>query len=658
VRTHSRFERYALRIDRKFFTAAANAANLVAARLEPAYSSRFECWIDAIFMLDGRVALVPFVQVEGPMLLVREASPFVWPSWLPLDPCALEGIEEQVEPWLRTLAMFDATSSEQLRLFSDDPHVRARIDAARTQRFLCAAPIEAVLVDAAPYIYAQRFAAQRRIAIRAPQAAFGAAMLAASAGGVCADLGDSKRNEFARAWFDADVYGDASEGTYDLVVAQDLCGDAPVSLGLEPTTEGGTVVSFARPAFPSIVGSFDVSDSAPARHFRVRSPEPALRPSRLKSPPVIGGSSGRIGIIVRDDGLRAPEADTDQAQALAAALRAQAFDASVIVASAARADAYDLIHLFGYRHVAQFERVLSDARTSGVPVVITPGLDDFEREAAWGSAVVTLLTSALIDDGFRGVVEAKLAERRLEVGDGVPRGTISYDEGMVRAMLAQARAAIFASEAEEIAARQSLGFSGASRWVPSLGAVSVSPEPVGALCGFDQYVLVHAAFEPRANQAAVLRAAAHAGLPCILTGTVEHGDYYQNALTLAGPGAVWLPQEMLSEGQLSALYAGARVFADFAWSGHGAARIVRAASYGCGLVISSALPLAGVWPGIAEIVDPADVASHPGALRRAWERAPAMGPVVAGRTAELCDPLRSLQAILGCYAEAAAIKTV
>jgi hypothetical protein len=39
---------------------------------------------------------------------------------------------------------------------------------------------------------------------------------------------------------------------------------------------------------------------------------------------------------------------------------------------------------------------------------------------------------------------------------------------------------------------------------------------------------------------------------------------------------------------------------------------------------------------------------------RAWERAPAVSSIAAGRTAELCDPLRSLQAILGAYAQAVA----
>ncbi|HTV91736.1 MAG TPA: hypothetical protein VMG98_03375, partial [Verrucomicrobiae bacterium] len=202
------------------------------------------------------------------------------------------------------------------------------------------------------------------------------------------------------------------------------------------------------------------------------------------------------------------------------------------------------------------------------------------------------------------------------------------------------------------------GFSGSSRLVAALPPPPVSPEPIGALCGLDEYVLIHAAVEPRANQWIATRAAAEIGVACVLTGTVENAEYYQAVLETAGGNTIWLPQDRLSPGQLEALYAGARVYADISWAGHGAARLVRAALHGTMPVFSTALGVGELWPELTGGVDPASLESAVTVLRQAWMRAPAVGYQIADRTAQFCDPLRSLQAVLGAYAEAAGVKTV
>jgi hypothetical protein len=73
-------------------------------------------------------------------------------------------------------------------------------------------------------------------------------------------------------------------------------------------------------------------------------------------------------------------------------------------------------------------------------------------------------------------------------------------------------------------------------------------------------------------------------------------------------------------------------------------------------VVSFALPLSELWPELTGGVDPASLDSATAVLRQAWMRAPAIGYQIAERTVELCDPLRSLQAVLGAYAEAAGVK--
>lgn len=657
MRKHSLLPRFAPFVEPGGFSRIVAPANLVAARLQPSYYPWGEAWLDLTFSRDGDIALVPFVQIDPPMVYIHESSPFIWPSWLPLEDYAAAALEAVLQPWLLARTLLGSLDEEILGFFTDDPQARDTFEAARAARFLCASPVDDVLVDAAPYIYAQRFAAGKRVGISAPDAAFGAAILARSAGTVHADLGDPARNELARRWYGIDLYGPLPRATFDLEIAGNDPAGAVASIALDGTLDGGTAVEAVRPVFPLLSYSFDVADAAPVRRFTVRAREPILRPNRLATMPIIGGSAGRIAIVVRDDGLIAPEADVDNARALTEALCAQGFDAKLTVASAARAEGVDLIHLFGYRHVRQFEYVLDEAARLGVPVVSTPLFDDFSNESLWGSSSIRTLLSGVRDQAAQKMIEQGLASRLLLINESDARGKAAYDQAALGKMFGQCRAAIFATSREEAQVRSQFGFTGSSRLVPAIPRAPVAPEPIGALCGFDDYMLVHAAVEPRANQWLTMQAAAALGTPCVLVGTVEDADYYQAVLEGAASGLVWLPEPSLTAGQLEALYAGARVFVDVSWSGHGAARLVRAAIHGTVPVVSTALALDELWPDLTGGIDPASVESAVAVLRQAWMRAPSAGHQIAERTAQLCDPLRSLRAVLGAYAEAAGVPT-
>jgi len=654
MRRHSLLSRYAPFNEPGRFARAAGASHLVAARLQPSYYPWGEAWIDLVFVRDGQIALLPFVQIDPPMILVREASAMIWPSWLPLDEPAIEGLEALLEPWLLSHALLGALDEEVIGFFTDDTQARASFDAAREARFLCAAPAEAVLADAAPYVYAQRFASGRRVGIRSPDAAFGASLLARIANTVHADLGSVQRNELARAWYGIGVYDALPNASFDVTIG--LSHEAATaSVALEVAHGDDAVVSLARPIFPLLACSFDPADGESLRAFSVRAREPILRASRVVPAPVIGGSTGRIAVVIRDDGLIAPEADVDYARALVEALMAQGFDAQLTVASAARAEGLDLIHLFGHRHVQQFAYILEEAQRLGIPVVCTPLFDDVENESLWGTAATRTLLSGIRDDATQQMIERGIAERRLLL-NVEERGKAAYDEAQVRAMLKQSQSAIFTTRAEEAEVRARFGFAGSSRIVAALPSAPVIPEPIGALCGIDEYLLIHAAVEPRANQWIAARAAGEIGATCVLSGTVENAEYYQAVLEAAGANTIWLPQDRLSAGQLEALYAGARLFVDLSWAGHGAARLVRAALRGTMPVYSTPLGLGELWPELTGGVDPASLESAVTVLRQAWMRAPAVGYQIADRTAQHCDPLRSLQAVLGAYAEAAGVK--
>ncbi len=650
--------RYAPFIEPERFARVVGAPFLIAARLQPAYSNWPQAWLDLVFLRDGDVALAPFVQIDPAMISVRESSPLIWPSWLPLEAQTAAALEEFVEPWLLSHALLGGISREAIGHFSEEPQARELFDAAREARFLCAAPVDAVLTDAAPYVYAQRFVKSRRVSIRSSAGALGASLLADSAASVHADLGDSRLNELARSWYGLGIYGELPHAAFDVAISPSAAIDALVSISLEEAERGATLVKVARPLFPSLPCSFDVDDGPETRRFTVRARDPILRASRVAPAPVIGGSAGRILVVIRDNGLTVQDADTDQARALVDALVVQGFDAELKPASAARTEGVDLVHLFGHRHVHQFGPVLEAAERLGIPVVTTPLFDDFASEALWGSTIVRTMLTSVRDNQLQQSLENGMVSRRLLVSASIERGKPSYDTALVRRMLAQSAASLFSSVEEEAWARSQFAFKGASRVVPCVLPRPIATEAIGALSGLDEYVLVHTTIEPRGNQFLAVRAAAAAGIPCVLMGTVVEVDYYYAVLAVGGREQICLAEDALSAGQVEALYAGARLYADLSWAGYGAHRAVRAAAYGALPVLSTALPLAQLWPELTGGVDPASLESATAVLRGAWMRAPALTHQIADRTAQACDPLRSLQGVLGAYAEAASVKAV
>jgi hypothetical protein len=328
------------------------------------------------------------------------------------------------------------------------------------------------------------------------------------------------------------------------------------------------------------------------------------------------------------------------------------------IASAARAEGADLIHLFGHRHVHQFELLLEEAKRRGTPIVASPLLDDVANEAMWGGSAIRTMFMGVRDDLLQDLIENGLAKRRLLVSGGSERGKCSYDAAALANMFKQSGALIFSSAAEEARARTQFPFGAATRVVPCVTRGPVPTEPIGALCGIDEYVLLHGMIEPRGNQFMAVRAAAAASLPCVLLGTVNEIDYYYGILPVGGSQFICLSEDTLSAGQIEAIYAGARVYADLAWAGYGAERLVRAAAHGALPVVSTSLQLGELWPEVTGGVDPASVESATAVLRAAWMRAPVVSHQIAERTAQIADPLRSLQAVLGAYAEAAAVKAV
>jgi hypothetical protein len=664
VRVHGRYAQLAPKIDAERFHRVVLPEYLAAAHLDTGYSARNDNYgaLHLIFARGEEIALVPWLMVQGLFIFMREASPFIWPAWLPpVRNSLVRAIEEEIEPWLRSLAIGRYIGGVHLRCFGTNATAHRLVERARECGFLGAAPNETVLLAMAPYVYAERLAGARRIGIADRNGASGAALLARIAD-VRADLGEPQRNELACRWFGLELFGDVPvSGEYDVVIARERDRlQAPVRLviGAEPA-RGERRVPVAQPVPLAVAVSFDPGDSVEAGRIAVAAPDVALRPGGLRAVPIVGGSKGRIALIVRDDHLAIDDADTDAARALRQRLREQSFAPEIVTASRVVPSAYDLLHVIGYRCAAQLRGALARAGGVSVPIVVSPYLDDPKAEAIWGTLVRREVLVNAFDEASRACYAEAIAQRRLDAPGVAPIGTSASQDADVRALVTMARGAVVCSPDEEQRLRREFGFAGAVRCVPAL--LGGEPEPcaqIGALAGLQEFVLAHAPVDTRCNQYLLARACASLDYPLVLVGPVGDVEYHGEVLAALGAQGMWIPAEALSEADLAGLYHRARVFADVSWSANGLYRLARAGAAGAALVAPASGYANALWPGLAEIVDPASEESLVAGLRAAWEHAPQSAPAILAATAERCDPFSSLVAILAVYQAAAQAQPV
>lgn len=659
MRQHDRFAQLVPYIDAERFHRVVHAEHLAAARLDTGFSARIDNYgtLDLVFVARDEIQVVPFIVVQGLMLFLREASPFVWPAWLPPTRGALvREIEAAVEPWLRSLAVARFVNGEAVKFFDCAPEFRELFARVRALGFVGAAATEDAIVAVSPYVFAQRFAAGGRVAIADVRGAGGAAILARRAT-VHVDLGDRSRNEDAGRWFGPAAFEKAiAEGPYELAIGdRAMLPKARVTVALEDAGNGERTVRVAQPIPLSVMVSFDVGDGDEVRRFAVAAPAVTLREHAGHPTPIIGGSAGRIGLVVRDDYLGVPDADGDAALALADHLNAQGFTARVVGASHVRSAEFDLLHVFGYRCAGSLAGALARAEGARPPIVIQPYLDDPKCEAEWGSAVTAESLANAADEALRATYAGAIANRRLAAKTVPEIGTSAANEPIVRNLLAAARGGVFASDEEERRAREA-GFSGTASILPAILADEpAADERIGSLVGLDEFVLVHAPLDARCNQYAIVRACAQLGYPVVLLGSVTNTEYYGDVVAALDHGGMWLPQAELSPAEVAALYRRARVFADVSWSAAGLYRLTRAAAAGAALVVPASGFARVTWPGHAQAVDPASGPSIEQGLRTAWERAGEIGPAVAARTLEKYRPFDMLVLTLNAYQSAATL---
>ncbi|HLX25676.1 MAG TPA: hypothetical protein VKR05_01680 [Candidatus Cybelea sp.] len=657
MRKHGRFGQLAPHIDPERFHRIVSPENLAAARLDTGYSARIDNYgcLDLTFASDGEIVVVPYVILQGIMLFAREGSPFVWPSWLPpVRSDALRAIEAFVEPWLRSLAVARFVNGEIVKLFGKDERAHRLFEKARDYGFLGAAPTERVVELNAPYVYALRFAANKRVAISDRNGAGGAALLARVAN-VDANVKDKERADAARHWFGLNIFDRTLTGEYDVAVGtREGLPDARARIVLDEPQAGERCVRVAHAIPLSVMVSFDVADGAQVRRFAASTPPVTFRPHGNEPAQIVGGSSGRIGLVVRDDHAGVDDADVDAAIALEGHLAAQGFSARVVGASHVRPADFDLLHVFGYRCANALGGAFTRAGGSSVPIVLTPYLDDPKREAEWGMAVAREALANAADEALRETYLTAIGNRRLSAPNSPGLGATAAVDPVVRSLFASARAIVAGAQDEEARIREEFSYGGAIRFAPAVLADEIEPsDEIGSLAGLEEFVLVHGPLDARSNQYLVARACASLGYPLVLAGSVVNTEYYGDVLAALGTSGIWIPSDELSPREIAALYRRARVYVDASWTSAGLYRLVRAGAAGAALVAPASGSARMLWPGIAQIVDPASPTGIAEGIATAWKRAGELGPATARRTLESYRPFDMLVATLGAYQAAA-----
>lgn len=623
-------------------TPVLDPARLAAVRIEPVLRQRRPAFaLDFYLAGEAGGTVIPGVLADPAVVVERDRDPLIWPAGTPGDDAFARALAERVLPHLEALVLAAEPGAEHVLRFAE----AAGFDAARAAGCYGAAPLREALVRLAPYRYARRFARGRSVRIDAPDAV-GGWLLLRELGTVA--VAAARRAPAELAWYGSAPQAGADEAEV-AIVAPGAAAGAPCVLRLD--ADGPHRVDVIDPLPLDLGIDFDPAAGPVRRWFAVEAaPQPAPRALPDLRYAAAGGSGGRIALVLgRADGLTHPDADTDEARALAAALGAEGFKARLVADFAELGNA-DLIHLVGTRDGRRARALVEAGRRAGVPVAVHAHEEDAAQGGWWGAAVTRYCFEYGSDErDVQGYLKL-LAERAVSIGEAradAPYAPPGAAPDEAAAALRDAGVVFAASEAEAQAIRTRTGRRAPVVVVPPL-APSAAPATIGALVGADPFALVHAPIGPEANQLLVARCAAAAAIPLVVTGPVGDASYLERVHEFGGPDLIVLAGEPAPE-VAAGLRAAAAVVVDAAWVGAGGARLAAAALAGARLAVAGRRRFAA--PGVnPREFDPADAAGLTRALGEAWDEAlRAPGRVAAGTAAALA-PTAAVRAIVRGYA--------
>ncbi len=602
----------------------ATVENLVAARIEPVTRGREPAAIlDLAFARGDESVAIPFVYVDLAQLDVREVDPLVFPAAYAdlIDEERARTFVERLFPDLEQRAHRGGFRDEEVVLYGEaTAFMRARAEG----RF-GAAPLARSIPSIAPAVYAQRFARAGRVLTYGANAAEAAAFVRRRATQTIA-LGAA--GTAAGAWYGV-AGGELDGADFDLAIGEGESPARAVTVVRTDASAPGLAIGAARPIPSDLLLSFDPADGPAAVRFFVQtSREPFSRPTVPIVPAGAGGSAGRITIVVRPDAAEVPDADSDEAAALAAYLEGEGFTPTIVSGvDALAASSPDLVHLFGVRPGAYALRVAAWTLDHTIPLAVHAYSEDPAQGGYWGAMIAPYCFGYSADDRSVGSYLEMLGRRAVEVdnvGPNEPFAPPSAGITDAERVLRTADVVFVGSERERDAVSR-VRPAGLTLVVPPLPANAAGDAAIGAFTGHDPFVLVHAPIGPIHNQLVLARTTANMGIPLVLAGAVEDPLYAERVREFAADTRI-IPEP--SPAAADALYRSAAVVADAAWVARGHARLVRASAAGAAVVVS-----ANRWVDLPlpdrRRVDPADVISVARGIGEALDAAARNGTDIA-----------------------------
>jgi hypothetical protein len=595
--------------------ACASVEHLAVARIEPVTRGREPAaFLDLTFAAGSTSVTIPLIYIDLAQLDVREVDPLVFPAVYDglLDDERARQLVDRLFPALETRAHRSGFRAEEVIVFGDD----ALFTHARAAGCFGAAPLGQSIPLIAPAVYARRFARAARVLTYGARAAEAAAFVR----GLAVATTIAETDATAAAWYGVEA-GRIDPGGYDLAIGS---GPAPAPAATTVRTDAdapGVALAAVAPLPGDLLISFDPADGPAATRFAVQvEREPFRRPAHALAAPGNGGSAGRITLVVRPDAASVPDSDTDEAAALAAYLEREGFSTAIVSSiDALAASEPDLVHLFGVRPGGFALAVGSWAGDRRIPLAVHAYSEEPAHGGYWGALVSPYCFGYSADDRSVAAYLGMLGRRSVEV-DNVTAGmvyappSVELENGH---RVLRAADVVFVQSERERAALERLRPAGLTLVVPPMPVLPGEEAPVGALTGYDPFILVHAPVGPLHNQLLVARTAAEVGLPLVLAGPVEDPAYAERVREFAaGTRMIGEP----TPGQLGVFYRSAAIVADAAWVTRGHARLATAAAAGAAIVVSANrwidLPLPERWR-----VDPADVVSISRGIGEALEGA-------------------------------------